>query len=172
MPQIILVRGRPGVGKTAISDRLSKLLSATIIRKDDYYDMVAAYVESHESRNKISYAMLFQFLETNRYVKGQWILDFPFNREEDMIRFRDWLFSRGYALFSVLCVCSDENVWAERFNRRKLNPLPNQLITDFAELKAHYGDLSIAPIENEWIVDTVKPLDSIVDNIVSFVQSK
>ncbi|WP_256865340.1 AAA family ATPase [Paenibacillus sp. 32352] len=166
---MILVRGRPGVGKTAISNRLSKHLHLPILRKDDFYDAAALYVKEHEHRNKISYGILFQFLETNSKADGSWILDFPFNRQDEILRFRAWLEERGYLLFSVLCVCRDETVWADRLNQRKRSPLPNQLITDFAELKAYYGDLSILPLPEELVVDTTEPLDLIMEKILTFL---
>ncbi|WP_282941428.1 AAA family ATPase [Paenibacillus sp. RC67] len=172
MPEIILLRGRPGVGKTTISNQLSSRLNLPVIRKDDFYDATAAYLKDHEQRNKICYGILFQFLETNKNVEGRWILDFPFNREDEMIRFKSFLNSQGYMLSSVLCVCSDETVWAERFNQRKQNPLPNQLITDFTELKAYYGNLSIQSIQDELTVDTVETLDSILEKIMSFIHSQ
>jgi hypothetical protein len=77
--------------------------------------------------------------------------------------------NQNYVLKSILCICSDEKIWADRFNIRKLNPLPNQLITDFAELKNYYKDLSIKPIHDELVIDTIESVDSIVNKVVAYL---
>jgi len=171
MAEVVLFRGRPGVGKTTLSNRLSSQLNIPIIRKDDFYDTIAFYNDHHEQRNKISYGILFRLLQTNASIDTRTILDFPFNKEEEMANFVNWLKSRNYRLTSVLCTCSDEQIWAERFHHRKQDPLPNQLITDFDELKRYYTDLSIPPFDGELVVDTIEPVDSIVDKIIAHMQS-
>ncbi|SFL00193.1 AAA domain-containing protein [Paenibacillus sp. 1_12] len=169
MSDIILFRGRPGVGKTTISDLLSSQLNIPIIRKDDFYDVVASYNDIHDQRNKVSYGILFRILESNKKMNGRFILDFPFNQEEDVTRFSDWLKEHNYFLKSILCICSNEKIWADRFNKRKVNPMPNQLITDFIELKQYYKDLSIKPLEGELVVDTTDELDSIISNVTKYI---
>lgn len=169
MAEVILLRGRPGVGKTTVSNSLQARLHVPIIRKDDIYDAVAGYNDSHELRNRMSYDILYNMLETNRLLHGRVILDFPFNRAEDMRRFDERVREQGLSLRPILCVCSDERIWAERFEARKLAPRPNQLITDFEELKRHYGDLSIDPIEGELIVDTVENIGAILERILDYL---
>lgn len=46
MAEVILLRGRPGVGKTTVSNGLQARLHIPIIRKDDIYDAVAGYNDS------------------------------------------------------------------------------------------------------------------------------
>jgi tRNA uridine 5-carbamoylmethylation protein Kti12 len=169
LSDIILFRGRPGVGKTTISDRLSSQLNIPIIRKDDFYDVVAGYNDVHDQRNKVSYGILFRILESNKKMNGRFILDFPFNQEEDMKRFSAWSKDHNYRLTSILCICSNEKIWADRFNTRKANPAPNQLITDFFELKQYYKDLSIKPFEDELVVDTIDELESIIVKVTNYI---
>ncbi|MNI15475.1 adenylate kinase [compost metagenome] len=170
MSEIILFRGRPGVGKTTLSDHLSTQLNVPIIRKDDFYDVVAAYNDHHDQRNKVSYGILFKILESNKKINGRFILDFPFNQEDDMTMFSSWLRENNYHLKSILCICSNEEIWADRFHIRKDNPSPNQLITDFVELKKYYkGDLSIKPFENELVIDTIDALESILSKVTTYI---
>jgi adenylate kinase family enzyme len=167
--EVILLRGRPGVGKTTISDRLSAELNIPIFRKDDMYDIIAGYNDDHNQRNRMCYAILRQMLRTNAVVQGRLLLDFPFNGEQDMRRFAGWLEEQRIRLIPVLCICSNESLWAERFNRRKLDPAPNQLITDFDELKGYVKDLTITPYKDELIVDAVQPLDTIIRQILAYL---
>ncbi|MCX6756120.1 MAG: hypothetical protein NTX85_02165 [Candidatus Nomurabacteria bacterium] len=50
---VILFRGRPGVGKTTISNAFAIERGIPILRKDDIYDVTALYVNDHTTRNKI-----------------------------------------------------------------------------------------------------------------------
>ncbi|MDF2658937.1 MAG: hypothetical protein K0Q94_1728 [Paenibacillus sp.] len=172
MTTVILFRGRPGVGKTSVSNRLSERLRYPIIRKDDIYDVLAGTVDGHDNRNRLCYGILYQMLDTNASNGSSVILDFPFNRKEDMSALRQWLDSKRIVFKSVLCVCSDETIWAKRFEERKENPLPNQLITDFEQLKRHYGgDLTIVPVDGELVVDTIEPLERIVEKVMEYISA-
>ncbi|WP_164545610.1 AAA family ATPase [Paenibacillus albus] len=170
MGEIILLRGRPGVGKTTISNLLMVELNIPVIRKDDFYDVIAEYYENHELRNKVSYGILFRMLQTNAGSNKRFILDFPFNQEEEMRNFEQWVLNQNYILKSIRCICSDKKIWANRFNIRKLNPLPNQLITDFDELCHYYKDLSMKPMDGELVIDTVDSLDANVHRILAYLK--
>lgn len=65
MSKVIVFRGKAGVGKTTISNRVGQQLIIPIIRKDDIYDSIAIYVDKHELRNKACYDTLYKILETN-----------------------------------------------------------------------------------------------------------
>ncbi|GIP36491.1 hypothetical protein J2TS4_57010 [Paenibacillus sp. J2TS4] len=87
-----------------------------------------------------------------------------------MRNFIMWLENQKYSFKSILCICSDEKTWADRLNIRKIDPLPNQMITDFDELKKYYTDLSTKPFDGELVVDTVEAVDSIIDKAIAFLQ--
>lgn len=59
MGKVIVFRGKAGVGKTAISNEISRMLNIPVIRKDDIYDSIANYVDNHELRNKACYNTLY-----------------------------------------------------------------------------------------------------------------
>lgn len=51
-------------------------------------------------------------------------------------------------------------------------PAPNQLITDFEALNEHHpGDLKVAPLEKELVLDFVNPLDSLVDRAIHHIRA-
>jgi hypothetical protein len=66
-------------------------------------------------------------------------------------------------------ICSDREVWKERFNKRSENPAPNQLTTDLDELERHYGDLNLKPLEGEIVVDTVESAESILKQLATHI---
>jgi|GEM_PF-5498263 len=54
-------------------------------------------------------------------------------------------------------MCSDEFLWAERFNVRANNPKPNQLLTNFEKMKEYYRTMQLKPEENKLLIDTINP---------------
>jgi|GEM_PF-824628 len=168
---IILFRGRPGVGKSTVSNAFAKERKLPIFRKDDIYDSAASYVEDHLVRNKISYDSLFKILESNISSGTRIILDYPFQRDEEVINLQKWCKERNLHLVSILVICSNREVWKVRFNKRSESPAPNQLITDLDELERHYGNLDLKPLEGEITVDTVESVESILKQLGTHMPS-
>jgi len=156
MSNVILLRGRAGVGKTTISNELAKSLRIAILRKDDIYDSIVDYIQDHDTRNKLCYQSMYQIMQTNLKCNADLIVDAPF---PDIKELQQWITRHNGILKPILCICSDEELWARRFNQRKLDPKPNNVITDFDEMKRHYGELSLSPIEDELVLDSIHDID-------------
>ena len=170
MPRIILFRGKPGVGKTTLSNAVSKRLGIAVIRKDDIYDALAEFVGEHSVRNDICQQTMFRILSTNIQNGVDTIVDHSLHYPNPIRDFQDWVHKQEADLVSILLTCSDEEVWKQRFNQRKFNPKPNNLITDFDELKAHYGSLYTEPIEGELVVDSLGDLDALTRQVLQFLK--
>jgi len=161
--EIILFRGRPGVGKSTLSKAFAKEKGLVLLSKDDLYDPLANRIADHSVKNVLSYQLLYQLLEANLSTDVCLALDFPFQNDEDLAMIEAWSKKHKISLKSVLVTCSDEYVWAERFNQRAENPKPNQLITDFVELKKHYKDvMQLLPKKGELVVDSSDPLEDML----------
>lgn len=167
--KIILFRGRPGTGKTTLSNAFAKMCHFPIFRKDDIYDSLYLHLDEHDKRSKLSYEILYKILETNLNNNSTFILDFPFQNSADYSIIEKWTTERNINFKSILVTCSDEKLWAERFNIRAENPAPNQLITNFDELKEHYVTLQIDPEQGELVVDTVESVESNILRVVEFI---
>ncbi len=164
---IVLFRGRPGVGKSTVSNAFAREWKLPILRKDDIYDSTAPYVEDHAIRNKISYDSLFKILESNTSSGTSIILDYPFQRDEEVVNLWKWCKEQNLHFVSVLVICSDQELWKERFNKRSENPAPNQLITDLDEMERHYGNLDLKPLEGEIVVDTIESIETILKQLAT-----
>ena len=162
MPEVILVRGKAGVGKTTLTSEISKILKIPVIQKDDLYDAIASEVKEHDTRNQICETIIYNLLETNLSLGINVIIDNSWHYKSQVISFREWVLKKNVKFQSILCICSDEKIWAQRFNQRKLNPRPNNLITDFNELKNHYKDLRTEPIDGEIVLDTINPINVLI----------
>ena len=166
--KIILFRGRPGSGKTTLSHVFAGKTHFPILRKDDFYDPISNYIEEHQKRNILSHDILYKILQSNIHTETTFILDFAFQTPADYSLIKNWCIEGEIEFKSILVTCSNEKVWADRFNKRAENPLPNQLITNFDELKKHYGTMEIGAEENELVVDTSELSPEEVVNIVSW----
>jgi len=171
MAKVIVFRGKAGVGKTTISTEVGKKLNIQILRKDDIYDSIAGYINDHEMRNRACYDTLYKIIETNISNGIDVIVDAGFHYLSQALQFKTWVLSKNAIFVPLLCVCSDEEIWAERFNRRSINPQPNNLITDFEQLKLHYEELKTEPLENEIILDTVNGIDELVEKAILEVRN-
>jgi tRNA uridine 5-carbamoylmethylation protein Kti12 len=168
--KLILFRGRPGTGKTYLSNLLSTRINAPILRKDDIYDIISAVVPEHQVRNKVTYELLYAILTTNKHHQPTFILDFPFQLAEDIAALKTFCNCHHVTLKSMLVTCSDENLWNARINRRAESPVPNQLIADFEELRRRYPDLQLQPDAGELVIDTVRSAESILDKVLVFLK--
>lgn len=169
MSQIILFRGKSGTGKSTLSNELGKRLKLPVLHKDDIYDSVAGFVSEHDLRNKICFGFLYRFLQTVIESGAMIILDFGLNNTEGVRRLKTWIEERGGELKTFLCTCSNESIWSERLAKRSVNPLPNQLITNLSELKEYYKNFKTENLEGELILDTVKEIKSLIDQVEAFI---
>jgi adenylate kinase family enzyme len=167
--RIILFRGRPGVGKTTLSNALAQVTHFPILRKDDIYHASAKQVEAHESRNDISYETIYTILEANAKNDVTFILDCPFQYPADMPMMHEWCATHGAELKSVLVTCSDETIWAARIAAREERPFNIHHFTDFARLKEFYGTMQLTPERDELLIDTIKPVGESLEKINAFI---
>ena len=166
--KIILFRGRPGTGKTTLTHAFAEKSHFPVIRKDDIYDPVTEYVTEHSSRNKLSHTILYKILQSNIHSDVTFILDFAFQNPQDFSIIKNWCSERNVDFKFILVTCSDEGIWAERFNKRAENPAPNQLIKNFDDLKKHYGTMQLVPEQSELLVDTIQSVEEIMSKVLEY----
>ncbi|MZQ87075.1 AAA family ATPase [Paenibacillus sp. 5J-6] len=168
MSTIILFRGKAGTGKTTLSNELGKRLKVAVLHKDDIYDSIANDVPEHEARNQICFDFLYRFLHTVIASDADVILDYGFNQSDAALKFKHWIEERGGRLMMLHCICSDESLWAQRLAERSKAPTANQLITDLAKLKEHYKQVRSEFLDGEMVLDTIQPIDSLMEQVSKF----
>lgn len=110
MSKVILVRGKPGVGKTTVSSELSKILKIPVIRKDDFYDAIASVVDDHNTRNDICKKIIFNVLENYISSGINLMIDTTWHYMNQVTDCKEWVEKRNAVFISILCICSDEAV--------------------------------------------------------------
>jgi predicted kinase len=167
--KIILFRGLPGVGKSFIANETAKILKVAIVRKDDIYECIHLEISKNESRNEICHHIIYKIIETNLLSNTDLIIDCPFKDHEELNKLSSYINERDGQLKSILCNCSDPDVWEERFNERKFSPDPDHSITEFNKLKNTYPDLELEKYDGELVLDTKLGLDENILHIINYI---
>lgn len=171
MSKIIVFRGKAGVGKSLLSSELARRLNIPVIRKDDVFDTIYKYVSDNTIRNSICYDLITKIIDTNLESKTDIIIDCPFHFNKQLTELWQRIEEKLGQFKPILCICSDEHVWANRFNQRKKNPSPNNLITDFEEMKKHYitRGIETIPLNGELVLDSIHEIEYLMDQTIKYI---
>lgn len=167
--KIILFRGLPAVGKSFIANETAKILKVAIVRKDDIYECIHSEINTDENRNGICYNIIYKIIETNLLSDTDLIIDCPFKDHKELKKLSSFIAERNGQLKSILCNCSDMDVWEERFNVNSINPKPGNSVTDFNEIKSSYPNLELKKYDDELVVDTTIGLDENILHIINYI---
>ena len=166
---IILLRGRPGSGKTFTASKLARRLQCPYLSKDMLHDILLTHgIETLEGK-QMDHAFLQSWLSPQADIESQIILDFPFNHDQEYQSFFDFCTHTGIKLTSVVVTCSDEQLWRERLKKRAEHPAPNQMITDYDEFVERYGSMIMEPKSHELLVDSVHDIEQILGEVEGFM---
>jgi predicted kinase len=169
----IALKGSPGCGKSTVGRALSRRLSWPLLDKDDIKDILDAQVTdsgrlAYETMLNIARRQLLQGLNV--------ICDSPLNFSITYEKARSIARETGATLAIVECRCSDQQEWQRRIDARKDLHLPTHHQTDWQALQAILPGMHAAasyPINDlHLIVDTVRPLSEIVDEIVGWLEKQ
>jgi predicted kinase len=169
--QLIAMRGMSGCGKSTVSRALSKRLGWPLIDKDDIYDIV----DGHSSEaGGLSYDTMFNVARRQLLQGLSVICDSPLTLNISYENARRVATETHATLLIVECICSDEQAWSQRINRRKQLKLPAHHLIDwdiFQTSRARVESVMSYPISDpRIIVDTVRPLDGIITEIIAWLE--
>lgn len=169
--RLIAMKGLPGCGKSAVSRALGKRLGCPIIDKDDIKDILDGH--SLEAGG-LAYEAMFNIARRQLLQGLDVICDSPLTFSMSYKKARLIAAETHASLAIVECICSDEQAWSQRINRRKQLQLPAHHQTDWDNLQTNR-----AKMENEMnypisdprmIVDTVRPLEETVSEIIRWLR--
>lgn len=171
MSDLYIFRGKAATGKTLLSNLLSKNLKICVLRKDDIFDPLSPYIDN-SINNNICYDVLASLVQNNIKNGVDIILDIALAHSEYYKLFLSKLDLKDTKVLSFLCDCSDEAVWLARWDERLKNPSPNQYFTSNEEIKNHYAKMDISLFQNEYLLDSVKTKEQLLNEVFSVINSE
>lgn len=167
---LIAMRGMPGCGKSTVSRALSKQLGWPVIDKDDIKDILDSHTPEDGS---LSYETMFNVARRQLLQGLNVICDSPITFIASYHKAQSIAAETKASLVIVECICSDEQKWSQRINGRKQLHLPAHHQTDWDILQTNRtnieSEMNYAISDPRIIVDTAKPLDEIVSEIVQWL---
>lgn len=166
--QVILFRGKAGVGKTTIATALAAKLGHVLVSRDTIFDPMRETGVPAGLADQATWAIIRNIIRQNAMQDTTLILDLSLNDLAYFEQFRSYLdaFNPPITLCSFHLYCSDKQSWRNRIEARAAAPKPNQTITDFDQLLAHYAGIKDVPASGETMIDTAAPLENCVDKIM------
>ena len=167
----IALKGLPGCGKSAVGRALSRRLGWPLIDKDDIKDILDAQVPD---AGGLAYETMFNIGRRQLLQDLNVICDSPLNFPVSYEKARFIASETGATLAIIECRCSNPQAWQQRIDARKALHLPGHHQTDWRALQARLPAMRATasyPISGlHLVVDTVRPLSEVVEEIVGWLK--
>lgn len=163
MSSIYFFRGKAATGKTAITNILSNRINASILRKDNIFDVVSHYIADNSLNNSVTYDLLSKLIQTNIDNGADVIVDIGLSNTDGWKTFQSKIDFKNSTVFTFLCDCSDMAIWKKRFEERLKNPAPNQYFKTVEEVLSYYSKSKIELLHDEYYIDSAKSMESIIN---------
>ncbi len=168
---LIVMRGLPGSGKSALSRALSKHLSWPLIDKDDVRDLLGDEIPGIGG---LAYDIMFNIARRQLLQGLNVICDSPLVARVSYDRAQAIAKETQASLVVIECVCSDESLWRSRITERKTQGLPTHHQTDwdsFQDYRRFYlSQANYAFLHPRLVMDTTKPLHDCLAEIVAWLE--
>jgi predicted kinase len=161
---LVLLRGRPGTGKSTLADAFGRHLRAAVIDKDDIKDILDTRYRD-EWVGGFSYEIMLRIAERCLSQGIDVICDSPLTYPD--------LYERAVALaaryesrvLAIRTVCSDQNVWRGRLEAR--TEFPDHRMKFFDAQQLLNEERYVVP--DELVVDTARPLDACLRDVLALI---
>lgn len=167
---IYIFRGKSATGKTTLTNILSQKLNVPVLRKDDIFDSLSKHEKDIGILNSASYDILAAQIQTCIDNQSDVIIDVALQHTPSLKTFLNKIDFGDSTIYRFFCDCSNDNIWLERWHERLKNPLPNQYFKSIDEIAEHYGKCEIKPLNGEIILDSIIPVDDLVDKITEEIK--
>jgi predicted kinase len=169
-PLLIALKGHPGSGKSAVARALSRRLLIPLIDKDDIKDVLGGQCED---AGGLAYTAMFNVARRQLLQGLSAICDSPLSEVGGYTMACCVAHDAAARLMVIECVCSAEDEWRRRIEKRSALRLPAHHVTSWADMDAHLqrrAETSNYPIgEPHLLVDTIAPLEEVVQQIVRWL---
>ena len=163
---IYIFRGKSATGKTTLTNILSKKLNVPVLRKDDIFDSLSKHETDIGILHSASYDILAKQIQTCIDNQSDVIVDIALQHTPSLKTFLTKIDFEDSMVYRFFCDCSNDNIWLERWCERLKHPLPNQYFKSIDEIVEHYRQCEIKPLNGEIILDSIIPVDDLVNKVI------
>jgi len=169
---LVLLKGFPGSGKSTLGRALSRRLVWPLIDKDDVKDIADKQIQGET--NGLAYDVMLNIVRRQLLQGLNVVCDSPLTHYMTYEHAKAIAMETRAQLVIVECFCSDEQIWSQRINARKKRGLPAHHMTDWERVQAYRRQYAVeagfAITDPHLVVDTVKPLDECVKDVVNWLK--
>jgi 2-phosphoglycerate kinase len=176
MSRVIIVCGHAGVGKTTLSNELSRRLNIFCLHKDSIKERLFDLLEGdslEESRRvgMISMELLFYLAEESIRNGADAMIEAPFNHPSNPRIFEQWKSDFGVEMKVIVCELANEAEHKKRFLERVASGNRHRAHRDFdRNWEPSNFDYSIFP-DPKLFLDMSKSHEENVDRAVHFLHT-
>lgn len=170
---LVALRGMPGSGKSTLGRAISRRLGWPVIDKDDAKDLIDGHCDDSAT---LSYSLMFNVARRQLEQGLNVICDSPLTYASLYEQARRVAREAGATLVVLECVCSDEVEWRRRVDARREVGLPAHHMRNWEKLQEYRqaveGKVDYPVAEERLVVDTTRPLEELVEEVVEWLQTK
>lgn len=161
MKTLIMLRGKPGTGKSTLSDALGKALGAAVIDKDDVKDVLdERYRDEHVGG--LTYLVMLRVAERCLSAGVSVVCDSPLTFPNFYARAVEIAARQGAELRLIRTVCSDREEWKRRLETRA--GMPEHRVRSIDDPRLQGADLYEA---REAVIDTARPFEEVLAEAIA-----
>ncbi len=113
--------------------------------------------------NTVAYDQLVDEIQHHIESKEDLLVDIGLAHTPYYLEFTSKLKYDASEVKSFLCICSNQDEWERRINKRIQNPEnPNQIFKSIEEAKSHYKKYNISLIDGEILIDSSQTKEELV----------
>lgn len=170
-PLLIVFKGHPGSGKSAIARALGRRLRIPVIDKDDIKDVLSGICDD---AGGLAYTAMFNVARRQLLHGLSVICDSPLSEVAGYTAAACIAHDAAADMVVIECYCSAPDEWRRRIEQRSALRLPAHHITTWDDLQEHMRrreESSNYPIqEPHLVVDTVGRLDQVLETIITWLE--
>jgi predicted kinase len=168
---LIAFKGPAGCGKSTLGRALSEQLGWPLFDKDDVKDIL----DNHTPEaGPLAYDIMFNIARRQLLQGLNVICDSPLVSNISYQRARNIAAEAHASLATVECRCSDQLIWSQRIDGRKVLGLPDHHQTDWQSFKRLLPGMLAEgnyPITYPLlVVDTVRPFQECILEVVDWIE--
>lgn len=157
MKTLVLLRGKPGTGKSTLSNALGHAMHAAVIDKDDVKDVLDARYRD-EYIGGLTYEVMLRIAERCLAAGVSVICDSCLTYPDLHDRAVEIATRHGASIRVIRTVCTDREAWESRLAAR--GSWPNHRIKSLEESMARANERY--EVADELVLDTARPFENVV----------